>query len=136
MTTENKLIFEHNFDEGAVKVSVDGDTLKIGDLAIEADHDQDCCESVYADLSVFDLYAKELANLGIHRLEIKAVEDVGLLFFFYDKPGYSEPRRVGVLVNCYNEQNGYYSSNLELVIRKDGSEQKIDVSEVVYDMID
>ncbi len=136
MTTENKLIFNHTFDD-LVTVTVENETLKIGPFVIEADHNQDCCEHVWAGFSVFEGHSRDLNNLGIHRLEIKAVEDIGLLFFFYEKGGYCEPRRVGVLVNCYNEQNGYYSSNLKLVIRhEDGkSEQRIDVSEVVYDMI-
>ena len=132
---ENILIFEHTFDNAAQKVSFDENTLKIGSLVFKSEHDQDCCENVYADFSVFKWHASDLMEMGIKRLEIKAVEDMGLVFFFYENQEWGDPRRVGVLVNCYNSQNGYYSSSLSLVICNGDKEQKIDVSEVVYNVI-
>src|SRR4051794_14224088 len=132
---ENTLIFERTFDEAAV-ISLKGGLLTVGDITITDEHEQDCCERVYADFSAFEHHLKQLNAMGVRRLEIKAVQGTGLVFFFYQHSDYSEPNRVGVLVNCYNEQNGYYSSNLQLVIRIGKSEQKIDVSEVVYDRID
>mgnify|MGYP003393157632 CR=1 FL=1 len=130
--SENTLIFTHEFD-GAVKVSVEDQIVKIGDLTIEAHHSSDCCEYVYADFSPLELQESELNNFCIKRIEIKAVEEMGLIFFFYQDGG--APDRMGLLVNCYNEQNGYYSSNLSLLIKHNKSEQRIDVSNVVYDRI-
>lgn len=132
--SDNKLIFEHNFD-GPMKIQFDDDSLRIDSLSFSGEHNQSCCERVYADFSVFKWYEEALNNLGIVRIEVKAVEDMGLVFFFYEKASYCDHHRIGVLVNCYNEQNGYYSNELTLVITKEGSEQRIDVSKVVYDKI-
>ena len=38
-------------------------------------------------------------------------------------------------IPCYNEQNGYYSSNLELILHKGKAKETIDVSEYVKDEI-
>lgn len=134
--SENTLVFTHLFDE-PVKMSIEGDRLTIGSLVIEAEHEQDFCEHVYADFTVFESYTRGLNASGVCKLEIKAVEDMGLLFFFYGVEYlYGEPKRTGVLVNCYNEQNGYYSSDLSLVITNGEKKEVIDVSNVVYDMVE
>ena len=83
MTTENKLIFKHSFNERA-RVSLVGDTLEVGSLAVGYYHNQDCCENVYADFSAFEHHLKDINELGVLRLEIKAVEDMGIVFFFYE----------------------------------------------------
>jgi hypothetical protein len=132
--TENTLIFERSFDQPVAVQKTADDVVQIGDLVISYRHNQDCCESVYADFSVFDSLIKDLGSTT--KIEIKAVEDSGILFFFYDgSSSYGDPRRIGVLVNCYNSQNGYYSSDLYLTIRNGDVKTEIDVSAVVYDVI-
>jgi len=130
--TENKLIFEHEFSKGT-RISFDDGCLTIGNMKITSKHEQDCCENVYAEFSVFEHYAESINGMGISKMEIKAVEDMGVVFFFY---GNGDDTHIGVLVNCYNIQNGYYSSDLSLIIKIDGNEQEIGISEVVYDIID
>jgi cellulose synthase/poly-beta-1,6-N-acetylglucosamine synthase-like glycosyltransferase len=63
---------------------------------------------------------------------IKSVEDMGFLLCFEESYGYGEK----VFVPCYNEQNGYYEDNLELIISVDGVKTKIDISNLVEDHID
>lgn len=130
----NVLIFSHEFKE-TVGIVLNGDSIQVGELKISYLHDQSCCESVYADFAVFDYYLKDLREMGIRKLEIKAVEDMGLVFFFYDASKYGDPNRIGVLVNCYNEQNGYYSDELQLEILQGSTKHTIDISQVVYNKI-
>ena len=83
-------------------------------------HDQDCCENVYADfkqLKDTDVMTHEFNE----HLEIEGVENAG---FRIDK----------YFIPCYNEQNGYYSSDLSIIIRKSDVEfRTIDISEFVED---
>lgn len=65
-------------------------------------HEQDCCESVYADFSNLDSDVMSYNFKGAIRLE-KAREG----FKFGDG-------RRWFFVPCYNEQNGYYSDNLSI----------------------
>lgn len=84
-------------------------------------HDQDCCENVYADwpaLRITDIMQKVFKEIVI-----KGVPEIGILIN-------------GYLVPCYNEQNGYYSDELELIIeRAAGVSDRVDVSGFVKDDI-
>ena len=88
------------------------------------DHDQDCCEDVYADWEHMAYYpsipsGKAYEDLTRIQLEgditspdfIEPVEGVG--FKIKCEQGY-------ILVSCYNIQNGYYSSDLAIVCKKEG----------------
>ena len=62
-------------------------------------------------------------NQEFRDIEIDFVEDVGF-------------RINGYTVHCYNAQNGYYSSDLSLIITKNGEQvAEIDVSGYVEDQI-
>ena len=63
-------------------------------------HEQDCCESVYADFSNLD------SDILKHKFESISLEEVNEGFRFGDTRKYFVP--------CYNEQNGYYSDYLEI----------------------
>jgi hypothetical protein len=94
--------------------------LKINNIIIEDYHEQDCCEHVYADFSALEdttffdelkgknLTAKEIAN------NIELVEGKGFRIF-------------GYFVPCYNVQDGYYSSNLTLIITEEHEKNKIKI---------
>lgn len=92
---------------------------------IESYHDQDCCEHVYADfeqLLTTTIMDEEFTNEDLQ--QIRPIEDAGLKLKTY-------------LIPCYNEQNGYYSSDLTLIVRyPDGTETKTDISKSVMDRID
>ena len=71
---------------------------------IEYDHNQDCCEWNYADFEQLDDLAR---NTDFdENLEFKALEDEGFMF------GNSPDKMF--FVPCYSEQNGYYSSDIEI----------------------
>ena len=86
------------------------------------EHRQDCCESVYADwdqLKDTDVLSHDFQE----DLIIEGVEDSGF-------------RLEGYFIPCYNEQNGYYSDELEILIKKPGNKTKtIDISDFVEDKI-
>lgn len=85
-------------------------------------HYQDCCEHVYADFS--QLKDTTIFNEEINEIKIEGVEGSGF-------------RLNGYFVPCYNSQNGYYSSDLALIITSPGKEKKeIDISNFVKDQID
>lgn len=65
------------------------------------EHIQECCESVYADWSSLDDTGFDTQIFD--ELIIEKVDDVGF-------------RINGYTVHCYNNQNGYYSSELSLFV--------------------
>lgn len=69
---------------------------------IEATHEQDCCENNYADF-------KCLLDTPIMGAEHNAI--------CFD--GWEGGIRInGYAVNCYSEQNGYYSTEITFVLRR------------------
>jgi hypothetical protein len=105
--------------------------IKVDDgvISLSYEHDQDCCESVYADFGVINYYKDLIVGKEFHELIIKSVKDMGFLVCFMNDYG----DRAKVFIPCYNEQNGYYSSNLELIIN---DKTKIDISGLVEHHID
>lgn len=72
---------------------------------ISYDHDSDCCENNYADFSHLDT---EAMSYEFHdALSFEAVEDAGFRF--------GDSRRK-FFVPCYSEQNGYYSSDIDIYL--------------------
>lgn len=70
---------------------------------IEATHDQDCCEHNYAD---FD--------------SIKDTPLMGTLFESVVFDSWEGGIRInGYAVNCYSEQNGYYSTEITFLLREE-----------------
>ena len=82
-------------------------------------HDQDCCEHVYADW-------KQLEDTSVmshdfpEKIKIEGVEGSGI-------------RIDGYFIPCYNEQNGYYGSNLSIEITY--PTKTIDITKFVEDRI-
>lgn len=96
-------------------------------------HQQDCCEHVYADFENLQVLTKIGSNsMSSEDLEfdenlfanIELMEGVG--FKIKDKNG------IELFVSCYDFQNGYYSSDLELVYTKNVNgikiKEKIDIT--------
>jgi hypothetical protein len=90
-------------------------------FTIHDEHDQDWCESVYADWS--SLNDTGFFEQEFTQITLDFVKDVGF-------------RINGYTVHCYNSQNGYYGSDLTLIV-KFGNEvvNTIDVSDYVEDDI-
>ena len=86
-------------------------------------HGQDCCEHVYADwdqLKDTDVMDHEFPE----DLKIEGLEESGI-------------KIDGYFVPCYNEQNGYYSNDLEIEIKYPNKKKEIiDITSFVEDRID
>lgn len=101
-------------------------------------HEQDCCESVYADFEMLKNYnvsVKTGKNINIK--EIEFAETLESLVEGVPQAGFNIISITGekFFVPCYNEQNGYYSSDLELILVKDKTQEIMDISEFVKDDI-
>ncbi len=101
-------------------------------------HEQDCCESVYADFEMLKKYnvsVKTGKNINIK--EIEFAETLESLVEGVPQAGFNIISITGekFFVPCYNEQNGYYSSDLELILVKDKTQEIMDISEFVKDDI-
>ena len=91
-------------------IDADGGILFDDGMLLIGNHDQDCCEHVYADWSALKdeagLMDTDFSNLGIERRENRKnrtgirICGSGRKFF----------------VPCYNEQNGYYNDRLDIVL--------------------
>lgn len=68
-------------------------------------HDQDCCESNYADFEQLDDIARNYEFKG--KLTFEAVPKAG--FRFGDHPSRM------FFVPCYSVQNGYYSTDVDIL---------------------
>ena len=102
-------------------ISVDDETIKFDDgTTIEYYHDQDCCEHVYADF--IQLQDTDIFQQSFTGVEIEGVKDSGF-------------RLNGYFVPCYNVQNGWYSSDLVLVITAPAGKTRVDISDYVKDLI-
>lgn len=91
-----------------------------GAIVVTDYHSQDCCENVYADFTqLADKIGQEFVDY-----HIDPVPGAGF-------------RIGGEFVPCYNEQNGYYSSNLSIQIDYVplDHQQEIDISDCVEDRI-
>lgn len=86
-------------------------------------HEQDCCEAVYAVWN--ELNDQLITEDEIKELVISGNPEMGIVL----NGKYAIP--------CYNQQNGYYSSNLSLIIRQPNKpDLTLDISEYVEDQID
>lgn len=99
--------------DGGIKIICDRE------IQINDKHEQECCESVYADFPQTTPYLKEIIGKKIENLIIKKVEGEGILLCF---------DQIKVFVPCYDEQNGYYSSNLSLVVADNEVKKIIDIT--------
>lgn len=98
-------------------------------------HEKECCERVYADWLNMQIMTKMGVNsVNTNDLDfnvdldkkITKIQNVG--FEIEDNNG------IRLFVSCYNKQNGYYSSNLELhYIKKGLGRTIIDISDCVKD---
>lgn len=100
-------------------------------------HSQSCCEWVYADFENIQVITNLGAN-SVNSNELEFDEELekyiapitGLGFIIEDKHG------IKLFVSCYNRQNGYYSSDLELQYFKiTPTKITIDISDCVKDDI-
>ena len=94
---KTSVTFEESFR--VTEITEDRVTLSNG-CYIEAMHDQDCCEHNYADF-------KSLLDTSIMGVEHR------IICFDHWEGGI---RINGYAVNCYSEQNGYYSTEISFLL--------------------
>lgn len=121
---ENKLIHTIKLEESRkAELEIKDGKLVISGFTFEDYHGQDCCENVWADLGKAIHHKEQVEALDeITKIEIKNVEEMGFIIFLYGRNDFRE----GILINCYNEQNGYYSSDLSLII-SDGDKKIVEL---------
>jgi hypothetical protein len=102
-------------------------------IILEDYHEGDCCEHVYADWTQMKYYLEDLkTDVVIKEFIICGVKDIGLLLCFY----FDWEKSIKIFIPCYNEQNGYYSDELELKINDSNKQQIINITEYKEDNID
>ncbi len=134
MEEENKELLEVKLRQPTILKSLELDAqgglvVNFGNgekFTIRDHHDQECCESVYADIDTVLLYKDQLVGKKFNSVTIKGVYEMGFLLCFNLKDDFGDG--VKVFIPCYNIQNGYYSDQLELIIVVNDVEQKIDIS--------
>jgi len=91
------------------------------DIFMEDYHSQECCEEVYADFSALnDTDFKEQMK-KIKPTFDQVVNSIEKLSYGF--------RVMGYFIPCYDIQNGYYSSKLELIITCEKEKFVIDISD-------
>lgn len=123
-------VMDNGSDLGRRFIFEDGTWVELRDF-----HSQDCCESVYADWEYMDHMLPELTRGDTYvGMTIKGVPDMGLLLCFVEDYGLGTK----LFLPCYNSQNGYYSSNLMLLVRShlDENGQEFDITDYEEDHID
>ena len=96
--TETSVTFKEPFR--IIGIAEDRITLSNG-CYIEATHEQDCCEHNYADFKCL----LDTSIMGVEHNTICFDDWVGGI------------RINGYAVNCYSDQNGYYSTEITFVLR-------------------
>lgn len=106
---------------------------------LRAYHKQDCCENVYADFEILkDYNVSTKTGKTIKIQEIDFEETLEQLIQGIDGQGFNMISKIGekFFVPCYNSQNGYYSSDLELILCKsENLREVLDISDFVKDDI-
>ena len=124
-----------------ISVEVLNEKLKISGLCELVDfHKQQCCENVYADWNYLIPFINQINwPISIIGFEIIGVKYEGFLLKFVtdsinEFDGLND--EVKFFVPCYNSQNGYYSSNLDLqIITEDGQKIVKSINYYVKDKI-
>ena len=124
------------------KLEVCDDTLKIPGFGELTDYHKQSysCEQVYTDWAYLVPFIDQQSwPIEVNKFEIVGVKDTGFLLKFVTNHICEFDNlklEVKFFVPCYNCQNGYYSSSLELQISSNGETIKRSISNYVKDVID
>lgn len=116
---EDKIIFDNGYE-------------------LESYHEQDCCEHVYADFEILkDYNVSTKTGKTINIKDIDFEEHLEYLIQGIENEGFNMISKIEekFFIPCYNSQNGYYSSELELILKRGKVKEVMDISEFVEDDI-
>jgi len=133
---EYEYLAELEFVEKISIKKIDDDTIYFSNGSkLYSNHIQDCCEYVHACFEVLeDCFIMEES---FDKIIFEKVENSGIRMGFRTSYGFGkEDITIYEFIPCYNEQNGYYSSDLSLCFVTDKGVFAIDVSDCVEDCID
>jgi hypothetical protein len=133
----NKLLWEKVVGKKIELMKVEDESVTLAfegaeSITFSTYHYRDCCESVYGDFSIVKYHESELIGKDLSKIEVKSVEGMGFLICFTFKWNHA----VKIFIPCYNYQNGYYSSNLDLQVDDNGVKTTVDISGCVEDHIE
>jgi hypothetical protein len=107
-TTSWVIHFDTKKSKRAIITKAENNRLEFSDgTVITADHCPDCCEYNYAKFDDLDDIALNTV-FDMNRMEIEVVEGSGIRIG-------NKPSKM-FFVPCYSDQNGYYSSDLNIYI--------------------
>ena len=116
-----KEIYSLNMNSKVIKVNDDGITFDNG-MTLSSHHSQDCCES-------HELYFRDLTLGEFDGLEFDLSNDK----FFNRVDGYGiellPVHGFPVRIAGHGSNNGYYSSNMDLVLSDGKTEKTFDISD-------
>jgi len=116
--SEKKINILGVLEEG-IKIDFDGEES----IEIYTKHESDCCENAWGDFDIMKYYEEKIKGKTFDTLIIKGVEDMGFLLCFEKKYG----DKIKVFIPCYSSNNGYYSDNLSLIIKRGEIKTEIDI---------
>ena len=122
-----------------IKEFKEGSIIFDNGYKLEYYHEQDCCESVYAEFEILKDYNVSLVtgkNIDIKEIDFE--ESLTKLVEGVKEAGFNMVSKIGekFFVPCYNSQNGYYSGDLELILYKENNvREELDISDFVEDDI-
>lgn len=130
----NREIYRVEFEELQIVENLDNNKIRFTsgkEISIVDSHGQECCEHVYADWSNAKHVLPFLEGKKVKEVIIKTISEMGFVICFNDDWDIGAK----VFIPCYNEQNGYYSSDLSLEITYEDRTIKVDISGAVEDRI-
>lgn len=108
--------------------------LTLGDIEINDHHSQDCCEEVYVAWKDNDAHKQEFEDIS--HLKIEGIAGYGLKVHLYaERDGWFISPITSFNIPAYNSQNGYYSDQLDLLIKTEGGTIEWDITEFKEDDI-
>jgi hypothetical protein len=119
MIKENSKLESVLTDGDTTTIHTDRQTIKISQY-----HMQDCCENVWIELSKIADDLKSMVGRELTSLNVVKILEHGILFIF----GFGYVKKK-IFCPAWNEQNGYYGSDLELIVEVDGLKSSVDISD-------
>lgn len=121
-----------NFKKGTTIQNINDEEITFSDgTKLSYFHDQDCCENVYADFKA--ILDQPIMNMAFDSIFIEGIADFGIVLNV-EADGKWSPK-IRNQIPCYNQQNGYYSGNLELIVAHDNFSISCDITKYVKDEI-